>query len=42
MAALADAGIGTAPEDAWGRVEAARGMPVPDTPEQRKWVAGLM
>ncbi|MBC6447740.1 hypothetical protein [Actinokineospora xionganensis] len=24
------------------RGEAARGMPVPDTPEQREWVAGLL
>jgi protein-tyrosine phosphatase len=33
---------GVAPQDAWRRVEAARGRPVPDTPEQREWVAGLL
>ncbi|SDH78987.1 Putative phosphatase [Actinokineospora alba] len=33
---------GVEPEDAWRRIEAARGRPVPDTPEQREWVATLM
>lgn len=30
--------VGHAADDAWRRVEAARGRPVPDTPEQRAWV----
>jgi protein-tyrosine phosphatase len=29
---------GVAPEEAWKRVEAARGCPVPDTAEQKAWV----
>jgi protein-tyrosine phosphatase len=32
---------GVGAEGAFGRVEAARGRPVPDTPEQREWVARL-
>lgn len=30
---------GVAPDDAWARISAARGLEVPDTPEQRSWVA---
>jgi protein-tyrosine phosphatase len=29
---------GAVPDEAWRQVEAARGFPVPDTPEQREWV----
>jgi protein-tyrosine phosphatase len=32
---------GAAPDEAWRRIEAARGRPVPDTPEQRRFVEGL-
>ena len=32
---------GTDPEQAWGRVARARGLPVPDTDQQRRWVIGL-
>ncbi|MCF2527623.1 protein-tyrosine phosphatase family protein [Yinghuangia soli] len=32
---------GVAPETAWARLAAARGLPVPDTDEQRAWVSGL-
>ena len=38
-ALLIEAGI--SPDEAFDRVEAARGCPVPDTPEQRRWVAQL-
>jgi protein-tyrosine phosphatase len=31
--------LGLAEESAWAAVQTARGMPVPDTPEQRQWVA---
>jgi hypothetical protein len=30
---------GLEPEEAFRRIEKARGRPVPDTPEQREWVA---
>ena len=30
---------GTAPEDAWEAIGAARGCLVPDTEEQRRWLA---
>ncbi len=30
---------GLEPEEAFRRIEKARGRPVPDTPEQRDWVA---
>jgi protein-tyrosine phosphatase len=30
--------LGDAPSKAWSRVEAARGVPVPDTEAQRQWV----
>jgi hypothetical protein len=33
---------GVAPAEAWRRVEAARGCQVPDTYEQRDWVAALV
>jgi len=33
---LVEAGIN--PDEAFRRIEAARGCPVPDTPEQRAWV----
>jgi protein-tyrosine phosphatase len=29
---------GTAPEAAWARIAEARGLPVPETDEQRAWV----
>jgi len=29
---------GVVPADAWSRIETARGIPVPDTAEQRRWV----
>ncbi len=29
---------GVSPEDAWTQVSVARGLPVPDTKEQRSWV----
>ncbi|WP_283132736.1 protein-tyrosine phosphatase family protein [Rhizohabitans arisaemae] len=32
---------GVTPEEAWRRLEHARGLPVPDTPEQRAWPAAL-
>jgi protein-tyrosine phosphatase len=32
---------GSSADDAFGRIEDARGRPVPDTPEQRAWVARL-
>lgn len=35
-ALLVEAGVG--PDEAFRRIEAARGCPVPDTPEQRAWV----
>jgi protein-tyrosine phosphatase len=31
----------TEPDEAWNRVAAARGRPVPDTSEQREWVASF-
>lgn len=32
---------GIEPETAWARIQTARGCPVPDTPQQRAWVARL-
>jgi protein-tyrosine phosphatase len=32
---------GVEADAAWGKVRAARGCPVPDTPEQRAWVVRL-
>lgn len=32
---------GEDPDEAFRRIEKARGRPVPDTAEQRKWVAGM-
>ncbi|MER8186472.1 tyrosine protein phosphatase [Kitasatospora sp. NPDC094015] len=32
---------GTAPGEAWAAIEAARGLAVPDTPEQREWTLRL-
>ncbi len=32
---------GRSPEDAWSTVSAARGVAVPDTDEQRRWIARL-
>lgn len=32
---------GTDPDTAWGRIERARGLTVPDTAEQREWVMEL-
>lgn len=32
---------GEQPEDAWRMVSEARGVPVPDTDEQRRWIATL-
>jgi protein-tyrosine phosphatase len=33
---------GTAPNDAWTAIREARGMEVPDTPDQRAWVEATM
>lgn len=33
---------GTAPETAWEQIAAARGVPVPETDEQRSWVGSLV
>jgi protein-tyrosine phosphatase len=33
---------GVGPTDAWSRIEKARGIPVPDTAEQRRWVELLV
>jgi hypothetical protein len=33
---------GTSVDGAFEKIKAARGCPVPDTPEQHKWVAGLV
>jgi protein-tyrosine phosphatase len=45
-ASLLAAGIlvlnGLAPDDAWHRLERARGLTVPDTPEQREWTIHLV
>jgi protein-tyrosine phosphatase len=32
---------GLSADEAWQRVESARGLPVPDTEAQRSWVNGL-
>ncbi|GAA2001826.1 tyrosine protein phosphatase [Nocardiopsis rhodophaea] len=32
---------GVDPDTAWSRLEHARGLPVPDTPEQRQWTVSL-
>lgn len=44
-AALLAAGLmtlfGVEPDEAFQRLSAARGLPVPETPEQQKWVADL-
>ena len=32
---------GVAEREVWQRIEAARGMPVPDTAEQRRWVSQM-
>jgi len=32
---------GISPDEAFRRIERARGCPVPDTPEQRRWVEGF-
>jgi protein-tyrosine phosphatase len=34
--------LGVPVESAWGAVEQARGLPVPDTPAQRAWVTGWL
>ena len=41
MAACVMALAGVPVEEAFGKIETARGCPVPDTPEQRRWVARL-
>jgi len=33
---------GVSPEDAWQRIERARGRAVPDTPEQRSWLLQML
>jgi protein-tyrosine phosphatase len=33
---------GSTPDDAWCEISQARGLPVPDTPEQRDWVVHLV
>jgi protein-tyrosine phosphatase len=40
IAACVLAKMGIPPEVAFRAIEAARGCPVPDTPEQRQWVVG--
>jgi protein-tyrosine phosphatase len=40
IAAAALVGLGERPESAFATIEAARGLSVPDTPEQRQWVEG--
>jgi protein-tyrosine phosphatase len=39
IAAATLVALGEKPERAWASIEAARGLPVPDTPEQAQWVA---
>jgi len=34
--------LGIPPEEAWRRTSAARGRPVPDTDEQRQWLASVL
>ena len=41
LAACVLAVLGVAQEDGWQRITAARKSPVPDTEEQRSWVAAL-
>jgi protein-tyrosine phosphatase len=41
MAASELVAAGVEAETAWAKVRAARGCPVPDTPEQRAWVVRL-
>jgi len=41
IAACVLVAAGVEAETAWGKVRAARGCPVPDTAEQRAWVARL-
>ncbi|WP_327001462.1 tyrosine protein phosphatase [Dactylosporangium sp. NBC_01737] len=45
-ASLLAAGVlvfnGLAPDDAWHRIEQARGLAVPDTPQQREWPRHLL
>ena len=41
LAACVLALCGATADEAFQRIEAARGRPVPDTPEQREWVARL-
>jgi protein-tyrosine phosphatase len=38
LAACVLIALGTAPDTALARIAAARGLPVPETPEQRQWV----
>lgn len=33
---------GASPDDAWGRISRARGLPVPETDAQRQWVRDLV
>jgi protein-tyrosine phosphatase len=40
MAAAVLVQLGAAPEQAWDTVSVARGMPVPETEEQRAWLTG--
>jgi len=39
IAAAALVELGETPEDALAKIQAARGLPVPDTPEQAQWIA---
>jgi hypothetical protein len=42
VAACVLASVGRPVETAWQAIQHARGMSVPDTPEQRGWVNGLV
>jgi protein-tyrosine phosphatase len=33
--------LGVSPDEAWRKISKARGLPVPDTPEQKQWVDHL-
>jgi protein-tyrosine phosphatase len=42
IAAAVLVGRGTDAEQAWARIAEARGVPVPETDEQRAWVTALV
>jgi protein tyrosine phosphatase (PTP) superfamily phosphohydrolase (DUF442 family) len=41
VAASVLADFGADPKSVWSVIETARGVPVPDTPEQKRWVGGI-